>query len=79
MGDLERHFGAYDQDSGEMLWRINLPAAAESTPISFAVDGKQYIAVVGGEASHLGLENRRLVADLDAPKPEITLTVFALK
>jgi alcohol dehydrogenase (cytochrome c) len=79
MGDLERFFSAFDQDSGKMLWRTKLPAAAESTPISYAVDGKQYLAVVSGEASRLGSISRRLVAELDAPKSEITLVVFALK
>jgi alcohol dehydrogenase (cytochrome c) len=79
MADLERHFSAYDEATGERLWRTTLPAAAESTPITYAVNGKQYIAVVSGEGSHLGTSNRRLVPTLGAPNTEISLVVFALR
>ena len=79
MSDLERSFSAFDQDSGAVLWHTKLPAAAESTPITYAVNGKQYIAVVTGEGSHLGLANRRLVPELDEPNTQISLVVFALK
>ncbi|MEO8307320.1 MAG: PQQ-binding-like beta-propeller repeat protein [Pseudomonadota bacterium] len=78
MGDLERNFGAWDQDSGAMLWRTRLPAAAESTPVSYAVGDRQFIAVVSGEGSHLGVNNRRLVPELAAPNTDIALLVFAL-
>jgi alcohol dehydrogenase (cytochrome c) len=78
MGDLGRKFGAYDQANGTLLWSTQLPAAAESTPVSYAVNGRQYIAVVSGEASRLGLQNRRLDSSLGAPKSDITLHVFAL-
>jgi alcohol dehydrogenase (cytochrome c) len=79
MGDLGRSFGAYDQDSGALLWQTELPAAAESTPITYAAGGRQYVAVVSGEASHLGINNRRLVPELGEPRPQLELVVFALR
>ncbi len=78
MGDLGRRFSAYDQVSGVQLWNTALPAAAESSPVSFAVGGQQYIAVVTGEGSRLGLNNRRLDESLGQAKPDILLVVFAL-
>lgn len=78
MGDLGRNFGAFDQTSGARLWSTQLPAAAESTPVSYAVGGQQYIAVVSGEGSRMGQNIRRLDSSLGSPKPEITLHVFAL-
>jgi alcohol dehydrogenase (cytochrome c) len=78
MGDLERNFGAYDQDSGALLWSTRLPAAAEATPISYSVNGRQFIAVVSGEGSHLGTYNRGLVPELGAPVNDISLQVYAL-
>jgi glucose dehydrogenase len=79
MGDLDRRFSAWDQDSGAMLWQTRLPAAAESTPISYAVEGRQYVAVVAGETSHLGVNNRRLVEELGEPNSQLELVVFALR
>ena len=78
MGDLGRNFGAYDQETGAMLWQTRLPASAESNAITYAVDGRQYVAVVSGEGSHLGLNNRRLVVELAAPNTDLQLMVFAL-
>jgi alcohol dehydrogenase (cytochrome c) len=78
MGDLERNFGAYDQNDGALLWRTKLPAAAESTPITYAANGRQFLAVVSGEGSHLGVNNRRLVPELGEPNNDIALVVYAL-
>ena len=50
-GDLDRYFRAYDVKTGEVLWQTRLGTSAQGHPISFAIDGKQYIAVtaaVGG-------------------------------
>lgn len=78
MADLGRNFGAYDQRDGALLWQTQLPAAAESNPITYAVGGRQYVALVSGEGSHLGNNNRRLVVELGAPNTDLALLVFAL-
>ena len=78
MGDLARNFGAYDQVSGARLWNTQLPAAAESTPVTYAVGDRQFVAVVSGEGSHLGTQNRRLDSSLATPKRDIAVVVFAL-
>jgi alcohol dehydrogenase (cytochrome c) len=78
MGDLDRNFGAWDQTSGAMLWTTRLPASAESTPIAYSVGEQQFIAVVSGEGSHLGVNNRRLVPKLGSPKTDLELVVFGL-
>ena len=78
MSDEERNFSAFDQDSGALLWQTRLPAAAESTPVTFAAGGRQFVAVVSGEGSHLGSYNRGLVPELGDPVTDISLQVFAL-
>jgi len=78
ISDLGRSFSAFDQASGAVLWKTQLPAAAESTPVSYSVGGRQYIAVVSGEGSHLGTYSRGLVPELSKPNTEISLVVFAL-
>lgn len=79
VGDVERNLSAHDQTSGALLWRAPLPAAAESTPIAYAVGDRQYIAVVSGEGSHLGSYNRRLVPELPSLNNELSLVVFSLQ
>ncbi len=43
-------FRAFDKKSGTLLWETTLPAAAFATPITYQVQGKQYLVVAcGGE------------------------------
>ena len=43
-------FRSFDADSGEELWRMNLGARVRGSPVSFAIDGQQYIAVAAGSS-----------------------------
>jgi len=36
---------AYDQDTGKVLWEVNLPAASEGVPAIYEVDGREYLVV----------------------------------
>ena len=48
IGDVDRYFKAFDVDTGEVLWQARLGAALHGFPITYAVDGQQYIAVPTG-------------------------------
>lgn len=78
VSDQERNLSAFDQDTGAVLWQTRLPAAAESTPITYSAGGRQFVAVVSGEGSHLGLYNRGLVPELGEPVTDISLQVYTL-
>ena len=39
---------AYNKHNGEVLWQTRLPAAGFATPITYAVDGRQYVVVAAG-------------------------------
>ena len=45
VGDLDRRFKALDVSTGEILWETRLGTSVQGHPISFAIEGKQYIAV----------------------------------
>ena len=60
-------FRAFDTRTGKELWTFKLPASAEAIPITYAADGKQYIAVV---ATGGGLIGAPLLSD--------TVMAFAL-
>ena len=79
VGDLDREFKAVDVRNGRILWRTRLATSVQGFPVSFEVDGKQYVAVTTG----LGGGSPRLVPDLlepeiDPPPRGQALYVFAL-
>ena len=49
-GDVNGRFRALDQETGDVLWEINLGSPVTGFPISFAVNGRQYVAVSTGNA-----------------------------
>src|SRR5436190_23245249 len=50
-GDLEGIVHAYDADTGEQLWHFRTGSGHRGGPISYSVNGKQYIAVPSGPRS----------------------------
>jgi alcohol dehydrogenase (cytochrome c) len=52
-GGREGHFFALDATNGELLWRVNLGGNVASGPITFAVDGRQYVAASGEGALYV--------------------------
>lgn len=47
-GDVNGRFRAFDDETGEVLWEINLGSAVTGFPIAYAVDGQQYIVASTG-------------------------------
>ena len=47
-GDANGRFRAFDHNTGEVLWEINLGSPLTGFPITFAVDGRQYVAASTG-------------------------------
>ena len=52
VGDLDRRFRAVDVTNGTVLWQTRLGTSVQGFPVSFAIDGKQYIAVTTGLVLH---------------------------
>jgi len=49
-GDSNGHFLAFDQDTGKVLWEVNLGSPVTGFPITYAANGKQYVAVSTGNS-----------------------------
>ncbi len=77
-GDLDRYFSAYDQSTGKILWRTRLSAAPESTPVTYSVSGRQYVAVVAGSGSAYAAGSRPFAPEMLVPAAGVTLSVFEL-
>ena len=52
----EHKLRIYQTETGQELWSAKLPAAAMSTPMSYELNGKQYIAVVAGGNDALNMK-----------------------
>ena len=78
VGDLHRYFRAIDAETGRVLWEIPLSAPVTGYPISYAVDGKQYIAVAVGGGNSGTRHLAELYPELKAPNGSNILMVFAL-
>jgi PQQ-dependent dehydrogenase (methanol/ethanol family) len=75
-GDANGRFRAFDQDTGKVLWEVNLGSQVTGYPISYAVDGRQYVAVSTGGSLATGGTNS-LTPEL-RPGTANNLFVFAL-
>ena len=78
-GDLDRSFKGVDVRDGKVVFETRLATSVQGLPISFAVDGKQYIAVATG----LGGGSPRgvpatITPELRPPNRGHALYVFAL-
>jgi alcohol dehydrogenase (cytochrome c) len=47
-GSREGYFFALNARTGELLWKASLGGQVNSGPMSYSVNGKQYIAVAAG-------------------------------
>ncbi|HEY8519507.1 MAG TPA: PQQ-binding-like beta-propeller repeat protein [Gammaproteobacteria bacterium] len=75
-GDVNGRFRAYDQRTGEILWEVNLGSQVTGFPVTYAVDGKQYVAIsTGGTPNTFQLSS--LTPEL-RPGSANNLYVFAL-
>ena len=73
-GDANGRFRAFDQETGDVLWEINLGSPVTGYPVSFAVDERQYVAVATGTGAGINL---RMTPEL-RPSRGNNLFVFAL-
>jgi quinoprotein glucose dehydrogenase len=42
------YFRAFDSKTGAVLWETLLPAGGQATPMSYSLDGKQYVVIAAG-------------------------------
>jgi alcohol dehydrogenase (cytochrome c) len=80
VGDWDRYFRAYDAATGKILFQTRLSNSAHGFPITYAVKGRQYIAmpVGGGGAQWATTVPGELLTEKKSPPGGNALFVFAL-
>ncbi len=48
-GDMDRRFRALDADNGDVLWEGVVGGIIQNSTITYAVDGRQYVAIMTGD------------------------------
>ena len=74
VSDDARRFRAFDAESGEILWEQILNSTAGGFPMSYSVDGVQYVAIAAGE----GVNYRRHTPEIRQRGGGNVLYVFRL-
>jgi alcohol dehydrogenase (cytochrome c) len=78
-GALDRWFKAYDESTGKELWKVRLNDVPSSCPITYTVNGKQYVAVVVGNGGAQAATWPPLLPDIkNPPDRESAIWVFEL-
>ena len=78
LGDADRWFRAYDDRSGKVLWSTRLDNAPASYPITYSVDGRQYLAVTTNAGFVHVQAMRQAGRIVPPPNAGATVWVFAL-
>jgi alcohol dehydrogenase (cytochrome c) len=77
-GDLNRRFRAFDVNSGKVLWEVPLGGMIMASTITYAVNGKQYVAVFTGEGQSGSRSVLDMAPSVKAVHAQNALYVFAL-
>ena len=67
-GDWDRHLYVHEARSGEVLFQTRMPSSVSGFPITYAVDGRQYLAIpVGTDPSLWSGISTQLTPDKNRP------------
>jgi alcohol dehydrogenase (cytochrome c) len=75
-GSIDRFFRAYDDQTGKLLWETRLTDVPSNAPISYTVNGKQYIAIGAGNGGPQAMTFPALVPEIRNTDSAAAIWVF---
>jgi quinoprotein glucose dehydrogenase len=51
---LDSHLRAFNTQDGSLLWEVALPAGGQATPMTYQINGQQYVVIAAGGHGKLG-------------------------
>ena len=60
---------AFDVEDGRELWAYELPAGGQATPMTYAIQGKQYVVIAAGGHGKLGSKQGDHLLAFALPEP----------
>ena len=76
-GFTDGTFAAYDDTTLDQLWKINVGTGFNAPPMTFEVNGKQYVAILSG-LSRIAKGKHALIPELKEQRNQTMLFVFGL-
>lgn len=64
---MDNFLRAFDSDSGQEVWKFELPAGGQATPMTYIVNGKQYLVIAAGGHGKLGTKQGDYVLAFTLP------------
>jgi quinoprotein glucose dehydrogenase len=64
---MDTFIRAFELDSGKEIWKFELPASAQATPMTYSVGGKQYLVISAGGHGKLGTKQGDYVVAFTLP------------
>jgi quinoprotein glucose dehydrogenase len=64
---MDNYLRAFDAETGEELWKFELPAGGQATPMTYSVKGKQYLVIAAGGHGKLGTKQGDSVVAFTLP------------
>ena len=58
---------AFDSETGKEIWKYQLPAGGQATPMTYSIGGKQYIVIAAGGHGKLGTKQGDYVLAFSLP------------
>ena len=77
LGLTDGTFAAFDDATLDQMWKVNIGSGFSAPPMTFAIDGKQYVAIVSGPSPQARLKNIN-TPELKEMRNATVLYVFAL-
>lgn len=79
VGDFDRRFRAFETATGKTLWQTRLATSVQGHAISYAMDGKQHVAVETGLGGGSPVDKpATLMPQVHHPNNGAAIFVFAL-
>ncbi len=51
---LDGHLRAFNTKDGQLLWEVPLPAGGQATPMTYQLNGQQYVVIAAGGHGKMG-------------------------
>ncbi|HEX7895832.1 MAG TPA: PQQ-binding-like beta-propeller repeat protein, partial [Terriglobales bacterium] len=64
----DKKFRAYDKATGKLLWETTLPFSGNATPITYEVNGRQYVVIAAGGGKDLRSKSGGVYVGFALPK-----------
>lgn len=64
---MDNYLRAFDSESGKEIWKYQLPAGGQATPMTYTLKGKQYLVISAGGHGKLGTKQGDYVLAFTLP------------